>query len=525
MKTTFLTALACCVAASLFAQVPGPGSVPAKRSAEELTELLGPIALYPDALISLILPAATVPEDIVLAARFIAIENDMAELDAKRWDFSVKALTRYPETLKWLDENLEWTAQIGDAFVEQPVEVMETIQQLRAKARAMGNLVDTPEQRIVQDETYLRIVPAQPDQIYEPRYDPDVVYVQRPTAAPLLFFSAAHRIGDWLSYDLDWRHRRIYRGEFRGGWDYSREKERVDRDDDRRINRNLANSRVWTPDPARPRPQSRPPAQRSPNDNAADRAPSRPAKSGAGKSPSGKIVRPSPPGGSSRPGETIRRAEQMNGGRPDGNPPARPGDKPLPNRGDSPADRSKSGITRPNSPAPKMDGDAKRKTDGDGKRGDDSKNSPPMKKDARKDDEKSGKPKPSTNDPRREEPKTRPAEAPQRPDNANRDDMKRNEPAKKDSPKSPDKPKRDDGPKKEMSKPQDKPKQNDNGPKKEKEKSQENPKRGEPKRENPKPKSDAPKQKDGGGDKKDDKKKGGGSDKKDDDGDKKKKDK
>ncbi len=231
-----------------------------KRSREELADLLGPIALYPDPLISLILPASTVPGDVVLAARFVKAGSDPEEAEGKPWDSSVKALVRYPDTLSWLDENLEWTSQVGEAFVDQPVDVMEAIQELRAKARDMGNLVDTPQQRIVQDDSAIRIVPAEPEYIYEPSYDPQVVYYQRPVAEPQLYFGAPLIVGRWLGYDFDWHRHRLYRGDWHSGWDYHREYDRDrDRDNDRDrgrredvfVNNRLTNVQAWQVDAKR----------------------------------------------------------------------------------------------------------------------------------------------------------------------------------------------------------------------------------------------------------------------------------
>ena len=94
------------------------------------------------------------------------------------WDDSVRSLVRYPDIVKWMDQNLEWTTQVGDAFLNQPADVMNTIQQLRAQAIAAGTLVDCPQQRIVKERDCIRIVPAEPDLIYVPQYDPEVVYAQ-----------------------------------------------------------------------------------------------------------------------------------------------------------------------------------------------------------------------------------------------------------------------------------------------------------------------------------------------------------
>ncbi len=107
-------------------------------SADELNQLLGPIALYPDPLIGLVLPASTAPSDIVLADRYLQQNGDPAQIPNQPWDESVKGLTHYPSLLKWLDENLTWTSQLGEAYVAQPADVMNAIQQLRAKAKADG---------------------------------------------------------------------------------------------------------------------------------------------------------------------------------------------------------------------------------------------------------------------------------------------------------------------------------------------------------------------------------------------------
>ena len=141
-------------------------SVPSKLPPEALNQLLAPIALYPDALVALILPASTVPSDLVLAARYISSNGDPAQIVNQPWDDSVKSLARYPDVVKWMDQNLEWTTQVGDAFLNQPADVMNTIQQLRVQAIAAGTLVDCPQQRVVKERDCIRIVPAEPDLIY-----------------------------------------------------------------------------------------------------------------------------------------------------------------------------------------------------------------------------------------------------------------------------------------------------------------------------------------------------------------------
>ena len=238
----FLILVSSCITDFLQAQAPPPEppappsqSAPPQLSPEELDTLLAPIALYPDALIALILPASTLPSDVVVAARYIASNGDPAQVANQPWDDSVKSLVRYPDVLSWMDQNLEWTTALGEAFVDQPADVMNSIQRLRAEAIAAGNLTDSPQQQVVQEETVIRIVPAQPDVIYVPQYDPDVVYVQPYSQdfGPVLTFGAGFAVGSWLNYDCDWDRRSIYVGHWRPGWNNGRNWDRGDRNWDR----------------------------------------------------------------------------------------------------------------------------------------------------------------------------------------------------------------------------------------------------------------------------------------------------
>lgn len=198
------------------APAPTPANQPiavARHDEAQLDQLLGPIALYPDALIALILPASTVPTDVVLAARLLRESpGDPAQIDNSPWDDSVKSLARYPDLLRWMDENLAWTQQLGAAFATQPADVMNTIQRLRSRARAAGTLVDTPQQQVIVQGNTISIVPAQPDIIYVPYYDPVVVYQTRPAFStdPFFRFSPAYPTGFWLAYNMDWDHHRVW---------------------------------------------------------------------------------------------------------------------------------------------------------------------------------------------------------------------------------------------------------------------------------------------------------------------------
>jgi hypothetical protein len=149
---------------------------------EELDQMLAPIALYPDSLLAQILMAATYPLEVVQADRWAKANRNLRGdqlndvLDQKDWDPSVKALVPFPEVLSMMSERLEWTQKLGDAFLDQEDEVMDTVQRLRARAEAAGNLRDTAEQRVVAEDGEIVIEPAQPEVVYVPVYDPTVIY-------------------------------------------------------------------------------------------------------------------------------------------------------------------------------------------------------------------------------------------------------------------------------------------------------------------------------------------------------------
>jgi len=211
MKTRFLL-ICLSVFFAVLPRIQAQDEPSSLRSPEELDQLFGPIALYPDALIALILPASTVSSDVVMAARYLRGNGDPARVEAESWDDSVKSLSHYPEVVKWMDEDLAWTKQAGEAFVAQPADVMNAIQRLRTAARAAGTLVDTPQQRVVMEDDEIAIIPADPEVIYVPRYDPEVVYVSRPGYYhdPFLTFGAGFATGIWLGYDFDWGRHRLW---------------------------------------------------------------------------------------------------------------------------------------------------------------------------------------------------------------------------------------------------------------------------------------------------------------------------
>jgi hypothetical protein len=183
-------------------------------SPDQLDNLLAPIALYPDPLLAQVLVAATFPDQVDQAARFIRGDANADDVDGQPWDVSVKAVAHYPEVLEMMADKLDWTTALGQAYVNQSTDVMMSVQRLRAQAQATGSLVTTPEMQVVDSGGNIELWPAQPQYLFVPAYDPAIVFFSR---APL-FFSARFLIGAWLNYDCDWRGHRV----FYHGWDQGR---------------------------------------------------------------------------------------------------------------------------------------------------------------------------------------------------------------------------------------------------------------------------------------------------------------
>src|SRR6185369_1402384 len=171
-----------------------PPSAPAKQSKEDLEKLVQPIALHPDPLIAIILPASAYPLEIVQAARFVKDTNNIPKLADQPWDDNVKRLANFPDMIAKMDADLNWTMNLGDAFVNQPEDLMDAIQSLRGKAKQAGNLKDSSQQvvtvtNVVVQETntvtrevvnvtkeVVQVVPSNPEVIYVPSYPPAVYY-------------------------------------------------------------------------------------------------------------------------------------------------------------------------------------------------------------------------------------------------------------------------------------------------------------------------------------------------------------
>jgi|HubBroStandDraft_1064217.scaffolds.fasta_scaffold00006_91 hypothetical protein len=154
----------------------------APLSAEQLHQLVAPIALYPDALVAQVLAASAYPTQIVEANRFLKENSGLkgqdlgAQVDRQDWDPSVKALCQFPSVLANLDRDLSWTQELGDANYNQSADVMQAIQVMRHRAQDAGNLRTTPQQRVYDRDDQVQIDPADPDTVYVPQYNPSYVY-------------------------------------------------------------------------------------------------------------------------------------------------------------------------------------------------------------------------------------------------------------------------------------------------------------------------------------------------------------
>jgi hypothetical protein len=302
-------------------------------SAEELDELVARVALYPDPLLGLVLPASTNALQIVQAQRFL--EADTGAKPPESWDPAIISLLNYPDVVKMMSDDLDWTQALGDAVSAQQADVMDAVQQVRAQAKAAGNLETSKEQKVIVEQEVVKIVPADPEVIYVPQYNPQYIYVPSPAPVvsyyppapcywcPAAAFGTAMFVGaattaaltapfwafDWHRHDIGWG--------FHGGhndFDFD-----IDRDID--INNNFNNSfnnknvvnkgngNSWKPSNDRP-------GNRPGGGGGSSTKPIRPSR------PDGGWNNPNRPGGGNKPA-TLPSTRPGGGG--EGRPSTRPG--------------------------------------------------------------------------------------------------------------------------------------------------------------------------------------------------------
>jgi hypothetical protein len=210
-----------------------PSRPATQQSPERLQQLVAPIALYPDALVAQILAASTYPTEAVEADRWMQQHPDLKgpalarAVDQQPWDPSVKALTQFPSVLANMDKNLSWTSALGDAYLNEPQDVLNAVQVLRQRAQSAGSLQSTSQQTVTTQGQTIAIGPANPQVVYVPAYDPWLVYgaplMAYPGwfavpgiyyAGPNLYFGMGFGVGlfagfgwGWYGWGFDWHNR------------------------------------------------------------------------------------------------------------------------------------------------------------------------------------------------------------------------------------------------------------------------------------------------------------------------------
>jgi hypothetical protein len=196
-------------------------------SSEQLDQMLAPIALYPDALLSQVMMAASYPLEVVEAARWSkanpALKGDAAvtAVKDKPWDVSVTSLVAFPDVLQQMSEHLDWTQNLGDAMIEQQQDVADSVQRLRAKASAAGNLQSTPQQAVTTqgsgDQLQYVIAPTNPEVIYVPSYNPSWAYGTWPyPASPPVYYPLAGALARGFFWGVGF----AAAGAMFGGWNW-----------------------------------------------------------------------------------------------------------------------------------------------------------------------------------------------------------------------------------------------------------------------------------------------------------------
>jgi hypothetical protein len=232
---SLLFAVAACsrvVAAADASEQNAPAAEAAQQPSDQVLQLVAPIALYPDALVGQILTAATYPTQVVEAWRWLqqnsALKgNALADaVNSQSWDPSVKALTQLPAVLDNMNQNLSWTSALGDAYVNEPDDVMNAVQILRQRAKAAGTLETNSQQTVTTQDQTIVIEPTDPDVVSVPAYDPWLAYgaplVSYPDwfdtpgvfyDGPDLFFDAGLDLAlfgafawGWHHWGFDWDH-------------------------------------------------------------------------------------------------------------------------------------------------------------------------------------------------------------------------------------------------------------------------------------------------------------------------------
>ena len=203
-----------------YAQAPvaGEGPPPVRLSEKQLEDLVSRIALYPDDLLAIVLPASTFPVDVVQADRFLQKLKKEPKLEPDpRWDQSIRSLLNYPEVVSMMSRDLDWTQDLGEAVVSQQADVMKAIQIFRARVSNAGNLKTDDKQIIIKEKETIKIVPANPEVIYVPQYQPSTVVVYSSAPGLCLLSDTIPRVLLSVCPRGRFCHGRLFRGGHRLG--------------------------------------------------------------------------------------------------------------------------------------------------------------------------------------------------------------------------------------------------------------------------------------------------------------------
>lgn len=220
----------------LFGQSPPQGQAAGQpqqqfMSPEQLDSLIAPIALYPDALLAQVLAASTYPLQIVTAERWVKQNSNLKGKELveaagrQNWDASIQALVAFPTVLQMLDQNLEWTTALGNAFLAQQADLMAAAQRMRRKAQESGKLESNAQQQVqtttVDGQPTVVIQSADPQVIYVPTYEPAAMYGPAPEYYPYppLYYPPGYAVaGGAISFGLGVAVGAIFNGCCGGGW-------------------------------------------------------------------------------------------------------------------------------------------------------------------------------------------------------------------------------------------------------------------------------------------------------------------
>lgn len=226
------------IAAPMRAQTPAAPSAATGLSMDDLKELVGPIALYPDVLLANVLAASVFPDDIVAAQAMRNAGKDPAKDGDAAWDDSVRFVASFPDVLSMMAQYDEWTSALGQAYLVQPKDVLEVIQELRTIAWDNGALQTNEQQVVVREAQTIVIEPANPQVVFVPVYTPSVVFVRQPVAPVVIGFGVGVAVGAiWggSTVHCNWRGGCVAWGP---GW-WSRSRTNVNVNVNRNVNRNI----------------------------------------------------------------------------------------------------------------------------------------------------------------------------------------------------------------------------------------------------------------------------------------------